>query len=387
MLKSIHLKNWKSFVDEEIPLGALTLLSGQNGAGKSSVIQALLMLRQSYQQKSLSSSSLSLQGELVRLGTVEDIRYEYAEEDEGEIGLTWEGGAASWRFAIPTFPREKLESRYLELDAFPQEADISGLSLFSPASCQFLHAERVGPRVAYAFSDLLVSTQRNLGTQGELTAHFLSLFGDEKVLQEKILHPKEARKELKFQVEAWMDEVCPGTRLNFELHPSLDQIQLRYTFSVQGGTETKKYRATHVGFGITYTLPVLVALLSAKPKDLILLENPEAHLHPRGQRHLGRLIAKAASCGIQIIVESHSDHILNGIRLEVAEGGLPPSDVALHFFERISEDGEIATWIESPVIDHMGRIEPWPKGFFDEITEGLGALLKIESDKRKGKAK
>ncbi|MCK6513353.1 DUF3696 domain-containing protein [Myxococcota bacterium] len=383
MLRSIRLKNWKSFVDQELSLGALTLLSGQNGAGKSSILQALLVLRQSYQQKSLPKPGLSLQGDLAKLGTVEDVRYEYAVEDEGVLGLSWENGEAAWVFSIPSFSKEKLESRYLELLSCPNEESLRGLSLFSDSSCLTLHAERIGPRVSYGFSDLMVSTQRNLGTSGEFTAHFLSLYGEDKIQRKELLYPGEGRNELKYQVEGWMSEVCPGTRLRLEAHPSLDQIQMRYAFHVKGGTETKRYRATHVGFGITYTLPVIVALLSSKPNDLVIIENPEAHLHPRGQRQLGRLLAKAASVGIQILVESHSDHILNGIRLEVAQGGLPPEKVALHFIERVSEEGESFSWVESPQIDHAGHIEPWPKGFFDEITEGLGDLLRAEAAAQK----
>jgi predicted ATPase len=104
-----------------------------------------------------------------------------------------------------------------------------------------------------------------------------------------------------------------------------------------------------------------------------LIENPEAHLHPRGQARIAELLALAASCGIQVLIETHSDHVLNGIRLAVHDGKLSPEDVQLHFFQRRQSDGQ--SLVVSPHIDKNGRIDQWPEGFFDEWDKSLEALL------------
>src|SRR5690606_7763774 len=137
---------------------------------------------------------------------------------------------------------------------------------------------------------------------------------------------------LRAQVTEWMSEISPGTQIDIQTHADMDLMSLRFSFE-----GTNSFRSTNVGFGITYTLPILVALLSSKPGALVLLENPEAHLHPRGQVKMGELISRAASADIQVIVETHSDHVLNGIRIAARQGLIDPDHVALHFFQRLAE--------------------------------------------------
>ncbi|WP_338044553.1 AAA family ATPase [Nostoc edaphicum] len=117
-------------------------------------------------------------------------------------------------------------------------------------------------------------------------------------------------------------------------------------------------------------------VLASEPDTLILVENPEAHLHPRGQTKMGELLALAASCGVQVVIETHSDHVLNGIRLAVHSGKLEPEDVQLHYFQRQEKQGQIFTEVVSPRIDRNGRIDRWPDGFFDEWEKNLITLLK-----------
>ena len=88
---------------------------------------------------------------------------------------------------------------------------------------------------------------------------------------------------------------------------------------------------------------------------------------------MGELLALAASCKIQVVVETHSDHILNGIRVAVHDGKLKPDDVMLHFFQRRKKDGQ--PQVISPRMNRDGRIYPWPEGFFDEWTKSLEVLL------------
>ncbi len=124
--------------------------------------------------------------------------------------------------------------------------------------------------------------------------------------------------------------------------------------------------------------------VSAAPGALLLIENPEAHLHPKGQGMMGDLLAQVAQTGVQVIIETHSDHVLNGIRLAVHGGGEPSrldaEKVRLHFFERRETDNGAEHVVESPRMDRDGRIDRWPEGFFDEWDKSLEALLEPRSE-------
>jgi predicted ATPase len=157
-------------------------------------------------------------------------------------------------------------------------------------------------------------------------------------------------------------------------HRNLDAVQLRYSFAGDAGG-TNEYRATNVGFGLSYTLPILIGILSARPGGLLLIENPEAHLHPRAQVCLARMLALAAAAGVQVIVETHSDHVLNGIRLAVHDGELPAESACIHFFERRTTETGTRSVCTSPTLDGDGRLDPWPSGFFDEMEVSLARLL------------
>lgn len=91
-------------------------------------------------------------------------------------------------------------------------------------------------------------------------------------------------------------------------------------------------RPQNVGFGLTQLFPIIVAILAAREGDIILIENPEVHLHPKAQQDVGTLLARVAASGVQVVVETHSDHVLNGVRLAVKSKSIVPADVAIHFF-------------------------------------------------------
>ncbi|MBK9636389.1 MAG: AAA family ATPase [Bacteroidetes bacterium] len=113
------------------------------------------------------------------------------------------------------------------------------------------------------------------------------------------------------QTSAWEREVSPG--VNVVPTPSGKAFTLKYTFNKKNDfTPTEPFSAENVGFGLSYALPIIVAALSSSENSLILVENPEAHLHPRGQSQLAKLLALAAQSGVQIIIETHSEHIING---------------------------------------------------------------------------
>jgi len=365
MIRSLHLINFKPFENQFLEFSPLTLLSGLNSTGKSSVLQSLLLLRQSYQQGLLLETGLALNGDLVRIGTAQDALFEGAgQEDSIGFDLVWENEIEGiWRF---NYDREV---DVLNLDSQPLPQKVYTFSLFNN-NFHYLHAERIGPRSFNDMSDYQVRRLGQLGTRGEYTAHFLSFYGDRDIPNGKLSHPKAKSWNLSNQVEAWIGEVSPGTRLKISPKPDVDLMSFQYSYG-----DSDPYRATNVGFGISYTLPIIVAILASPPGTLILIENPEAHLHPKGQAKMGELLSLAASCGVQVVIETHSDHVLNGIRLMVHGGQLDPKDVQLHYFQRQEKQGQALTKVVSPRIDKNGRIDQWPDGFFDEWEKSLDALL------------
>ncbi|MDB9517189.1 DUF3696 domain-containing protein [Roseofilum reptotaenium CS-1145] len=369
MIELITLKNFKAFESQSLDFKNLTLLSGLNSSGKSSVLHSLLVLRQSYQQDLLPDRGLALNGDLVCIGTAQDALFEGAKEDSIGFELKWKDGReGGWQFDY------NRAAEVLELRSSPAPDSVYKSNLFGD-NFHYLQAERIGSRSYLGKSEFQVHQHRQMGTQGEYTAHFFSRYRDENVVKPQLAHTSEQSLNLEAQVEAWMGEVSPGTRITIRDGTDLDIVSLKYSYGL-----SNLYRATNVGFGISYTLPIIVAILASKPGALILLENPEAHLHPKGQAKIGELLALAASCGIQVIVETHSDHILNGIRLTVHRGKLDPNDVQLHYFQRQEIDREFQTEVISPKMDRHGRIDNWPDGFFDEWDKSLEALLEPTGD-------
>ncbi len=145
----------------------------------------------------------------------------------------------------------------------------------------------------------------------------------------------------------------------FVLYPGFHRLQqLPRTNTVVLGLrtsrETEFHRPTHTGFGLTQILPVFVAALSEPEGGILLVENPEVHLHPAGQALMSEFLADVARAGVQVIVETHSDHVLNGIRRAVKTGRLVPEQVAIHLFKPRSAE---ETQVHSPALDANGNID------------------------------
>jgi predicted ATPase len=368
VITGVRLKNVKCFQDQFIKFGPLTLFTGLNGAGKSTILQSLLLLRQSYLQGTIFNQGLSLNGDLIYLGTGQDLLNENAESEEIGIELQFRNDEKiSW-----VFDYEK------SADLLPireTNYDNKMIDIFSE-KFQYLSAERIGPRTYFNRSNYKVKQQNNLGINGEYTTHFLSVFQNESIQNNHLIHPEGVSDNLKAQVDAWLSIITPGTKIVIGEHTDMDIISLRYRFTGDRDL-SNTFRATNVGFGLTYTLPVLVALLAAKPGTVLLIENPEAHLHPKGQSIIGKLMGLASMGGVQILTETHSDHVLNGIRLAIHGGHVSPDNVSINFFAKREKQGNILNLVENLKIDKNGRIDSWPEDFFDEWDKSLDQLLNI----------
>ncbi|NJK76473.1 MAG: DUF3696 domain-containing protein [Microcoleus sp. SU_5_6] len=366
MITSLHLLNFKPFANQLLEFKKLTLFSGLNSTGKSSVMQSLLLLRQSYQQGLLPEKGLALNGDFVNVGTAQDALFEGAKDDFIGFNIVWENNIEGvWRFK---YDKEVVD--VLNIASEKVTSEVYKSNLFGN-NFHYLQAERIGPRSFNEMSDYQVRQLNQLGIKGEYAAHFLAINGRKVIPNSSLSHPEVKLKtqrqkdqstaqsmDLIDQVEAWMGEISPGTRLKIDAKSDVDLMCFQYSYG-----DSNPYRATNVGFGISYTLPIIVAALASPPSTMILIENPEAHLHPKGQVKIGELLALAASGGVQVVIETHSDHVLNGIRLAVHAGKIDPKDVQLHYFQRQKQEEQMITDVVSPKIDRNGRIDRWPDGF------------------------
>ena len=375
MITSLELRNFKSFKSGRVELSPLTLLVGLNGMGKSSLIQALLLLRQSYLTGDLQAGRLALDGEFASMGSAGDILFEDADDDyvrfvvesrHGDVGRVLD---LSWFCDIES--GEVSVSNGADVSSKSASGALSAeLSLFSSKFC-YVQAERIGPR---KITDLSATRARagDIGTRGEFVNHVLLVHGDT-VLDDgdPRLHPDAASRRLIDQVNAWLHEISPGSYIDIEAIKSADSAVAGFKFDRQGDVQTRTFRATNVGFGLTYSLPVIVGLLLGRPDGILLIENPEAHVHPRGQTMLGRLASRACLLGLQILAETHSDHFMDGVRIEVRMGNVPPSMCGFVYFTR--SDGMTQT--QQPVLEANGRLSFWPEGFFDQREQNLATII------------
>lgn len=365
MIDELEINNFKCFESLKLKLKPLNVLMGLNGMGKSTVIQSLLLLRQSYQENGLLG--LKLNGKYVMLGNGSDVLSERAEEERIEFYIKEEAGSLITHYTyIPE--SDLLPNCQLENEIFENEKSVLLGDRFL-----YLSAYRIEPRALYRIADEKELQKREFGNNGELAVYYLSVCGSQSVENDCVIYNSMEDRSLSEQVRCWLSLISPGILPQIFVNPTLRNAELRFGFR-EGTEKTNAYKNVNVGFGITYVLPVIIALLTAKPGDLLLLENPEAHIHPAGQRWLGELIALASSGGVQVIVETHSDHVINGIRLAVKKKKISSDKAGIFFFYK-DEKSDYRHKVISPAIDQNGKIDIWPKGFLDEWDNALLGLL------------
>lgn len=387
MLNSIHIKGYKCLIDASIKTSCLNIFAGPNSSGKSSTIQALLLLRQSTteQQKVLS---LNLSGELYEGGTAADVLHP---ESNYCISCTLITDSQNcYQFKWARNSEKKRHSR--SLSALAGSTEILIPELASPHFI-YLNAERSRPKVFFELPSDRVGLAGVLGKHGEFTtarlAQAASLgqtiegWASSTDLQDRLkAGPKQIdhidiseellRSEGRIDLitKQMLNWVMPGAYFNATENAATDTAVLDF---VRDRNKTSaKVRPTHMGFGLTYALPVIVAGFFTPPGGIVIVENPEAHLHPFSQSRLGVLLAIIAASGRQVFIETHSDHFMNGVRVAVAQKLISPNLVKTHFF-RPPIDGTTSD-IVSIDCDENGRMNEWPSGFFDQIENDLSQL-------------
>lgn len=369
MLNQIDLRCFKCFKLLKLPLAPLTLLSGPNASGKSSVLQSLVLLHQTMREHEWSTR-LVLNGDGIRLGTAPDVIDSQSSRTKLGIALEFDGNVYNWTFQgerqdmsmkvqsvsvngqthnQPQELRHLLPQKEAEF-AEPLTSRLRGLT--------YITAERIAPQDAYELRDPNIVSV--VGPRGNHAVSILHWGRDERILDELVL-PDAPPLRLQ-QVEAQMRTLFPEFRMELQQVPRANTV----TLGLRTSDAIDFHGPIHTGFGITQVLPIVIAALSAEKGDLILIENPEVHLHPAGQALMGQFLADAARAGIQVLAETHSDHVLNGVRRAVKSKRLAAGQVAIHFFRPRSEDHP---QVLSPALDDSGNIDSWPEGFFDQFDK------------------
>ena len=370
VLNRLELRSFKCFELLRLPLAPMTLLTGPNASGKSSVLQALVLMHQTMREHEWSTR-LALNGASVRLGTVSEVigrgGYEFAlEDDECAYRWTFAGDRRDMSMEVQSveiddrvWPLPK-ELRYL----LPPERMEASEPLTRPLrNLSYITADRIAPQEAHPLEDPRLV--RVVGPRGENTASVLHWGRDEPVLDELVL-PDAPAFRLR-QVELRMRRLFPGCELDLQQTPRANAVSL----GLRTSNSTDFHSPVHTGFGLTQILPIIVAALSAEKEDILIVENPEVHLHPAGQAQMGQFLADIARAGVQVIVETHSDHVLNGVRRSVRDSRLTSEQVAIHYFRPRSDT---SAQVKSPVLDDSGNIDDWPEGFFRPIRQGCQLL-------------
>lgn len=363
-INHIKIKNFKSLKDIDLHLSDFNLITGVNSSGKSSFIQALLLLKQNEDKfYSLRGNKVAnINDKYVKLGNKKDILFEEAFQENIDISIRNENIEH-----MLSFNADNLEIE--NIDLLPEETEKTFNIFFN--DFQYLQTDRISPKISYYISN--EETKKGLiGTKGEYVAHYLAENRHKTVL-ESLRHENSQTNQLLENVSLWLSEISDNIEVKAKVYDELDLVDLKYSYTY-GKRTTQDYSPLNVGFGITYVLPIIVSILKAKSGDLIIIENPESHLHPKAQTKITKLCAIASSIGIQIVIETHSDHILNGIRVATKNGILTPRQLKIYYFSK--EKDNLETKIDELVIDVKGKIdEDWPDGFFDEYEKMLDELI------------
>jgi len=415
MLKKIEIENFKCFRSNTIfPLSSVNLLTGTNGKGKSTLLQVLLLMRQSITHNEATEAIL-FNGECVNLGNFDDIRnvgrtktvpinfgfhldsssvkYTLLEDPEDDmvasinkieikatikdkknVSIVYyrKGGKLVYdtkddkrrvwlNRLLPRIGFIIKESSFRELYRINRELDFGRI--------HYVGADRLGPQDFYHKATL--AKFPNVGAKGELTASVLQKKKNDPVHSSLCIGAEEAEvvETLEAQTESWLAHIFDGGKVEIRSTDSSNILIAAYNADP---TAKPRYKPVNVGFGFSYILPIIVSGLIAQKGEILIVENPEAHLHPKAQSRLIDFLAKVSKTGVQVFVESHSEHILNSLRVAVKDKTITARDAKVLYF-----NGNEKKPFEIIPIKSDGSIEVWPVDFFDQTDKDLDKLFGI----------
>ena len=372
MISSVTLNNFKCFEHLYIPLRKLTLIAGVNGAGKSSVIQSLLLLRQSCLDKDTDwKQGLVIKGRLVDLDDASQLLYAGADAANPNINI-------------------EIENDETETIAFDMEA--SSVNNVAKASATgdldkakqswplfredfvYLYADRKHPQPKYIKETSRLDSR--LGDKSANNAVFRlaqAINTNEQLAIKELKHKDAPDLTIARNVNIWINYVM-GCSVGVTAEETEKDKEAKFVYSVRNKQgEELQLSPLNMPFGNSYVLPIVLAVLTAPQDSIILIENPESHLHPSAQIRLGELLSRAAKEGVQIVVETHSDHLMNGIRMACHQGLIGNDDIEMDLIG-VEKDG-VTHSRQNVSLDNEGYVENWIPGFFDEWETALKSLI------------
>ncbi|WP_333496107.1 AAA family ATPase [Kluyvera sp. CHPC 1.251] len=345
MLTQISINGFKSLDSAELSLLPLTILTGTNSSGKSSVLQALMLII----KHSASVNQYSMEDVIRFLADFTSIRNKKV-------------NAKSIRISVQDSNNTKhnlvLNAEYTDIDSrlgYQYEPRVIG----SEPELLYLNANRLGAQ------EFLPVAERRVGGAGE---HLFSTFDKMKnnPVPDYLVKTTES-KTLAYQVSYWL-KLITGTSSELVTEKVGDQVKVAFSIRELEGSVSP----LNLGAGMSYIAKVLIICLMAKKGDLILLENPEIQLHPKAQAHLAIFLTFIASKGIQVIVETHCEHLINRVAYQIYDDAISSTDVVVHYKPSVDES------FVSLLIDDNGDFtdlshnkSSFPKGFFDATLAEL----------------
>ena len=329
MIKSISLHGFKSYVNQTFELHPLTILTGLNSSGKSSVIQSIRVLKNIVTYKDATKAFCQL-----NIGDKNEVKNQNCDKIKIKAIIDEVGHAQI------SYDSEK------------------GINIAPIPYIIYISASRKG-----GTSTIPLLSNLELGPEGENVLNVIEHYGDE-VLADSLQDDAEG-KTFSYILSGWLQKISP----NVKFEPKLArQADISYSLYDQ-------HRSSNVGYGLSYSLPVIVALLlgTLKQDSLVLIENPEAHLHPRGQYEMSRLICLCVEAGANVIVETHSDHLFDGVRIFCKESETPFDDKVIVYWCQLDENK--CTKVETCHIKKNGKVDNWPQGMFDQFLIDAEKLI------------
>ncbi len=414
MITELRAQNFKLWQDTgTLQFAPLTGLFGANSSGKTSILQVLLMLKQTVEQPSDWNEPLYFGDEesLVNLGNFNDVIHKHKLDLSLDISVSWKASTVAdinkyIRFynleAETLSPSQGDRDRSGEIsfstnifrgavNNFYYQTDLYRLNVEQPDlfRCYGLRAGHtqtveISSKFEEAFENLF-SRILYLGPLREHPRHRYTWDGD---------HPKGIGQEGEKAIAALLSGRIRHLSIDEQILNWLQRLELIDSYDLHPASDTgsdyeflvKKYKdgpevpLTDVGFGVSQVLPVLILCYYAPKGSILILEQPEAHLHPKVQTELADVLIDAVTNrNIQIILESHSEYLLSRLQRRIAEKKIASVDTALYFCQ--INDG--TSEIEQLDVDEYGNIRNWPQDFFGDVTGELIKKTKVEMQQRK----
>lgn len=344
MLQKLIVKRFKSIENAILNLKRLNLLVGANSAGKSSAIQALML--------ALDNSEVGKKEEPcsmvhVRISSFNELRSYVLNAKSFEIQLN---------DAIFDF-RSRDDAMMQTMVSRTTDADVTSVNLLYLPAMRNADLSRTNINSAPRLNPL--------GKNGEYVIDYFYTHRLD-VLPLELIFDKNLET-LEGQVNYWLNRLT-----GYSMQVSMNGSEYQVYF--EDSTHKKLLNPMHVGTGISFIAELLIVCLAAKKDDLIIIENPEIHLHPSAQAAIMDFLAMIAVNGdSQIMVESHSDHLFNGVRRLLHDKKLKIEDVSVYNFKR---DGRGITAAQEVKLSQTGGIKEYIPGMFDQFDEDLDAILK-----------